>query len=208
MARQMSNPRYRDEQWSRRYAPHVEPINRLIDGLGELDDAGHPPYVAPMYRGIHAPALAILRDPGPKAGGAAGSGFLSVENDDQTAERQCAFFAEAGVDPSDVAPWNAYPWYINAKPSRLQLAGGTRPLRQLLDLMPNLCVVLLLGGDAQSAWRLFLSGHSSYIRRRGIEALSTYHPSRQALQHPSIAERDRREDHIRSTLARVAKLIG
>lgn len=207
MARQMRDPRYRDDQWSRRYDPHVEPINRLIDELGELDDAGHPPYVAPIYRGIDAAALAVLRDPGPKAGGAAGSGFLSVENDDQTAECQCAFFAEAGVNPSDVVPWNAYPWYINAKPTRLQLAAGTRPLRQLLDLMPNLRIVLLLGGDAQSAWRLFLSGHSSYIRRRGIEALSTYHPSRQALQHPSITERDRREDHIRSTLARAAELI-
>jgi hypothetical protein len=204
----MRNSRYRAEQWSHRYDPHVEPINRLIDELGELDDAARPPYIAPMYRGIRAPALAILRDPGPKAGGGAGSGFLCVENDDQTAERQCAFFAEAGIDPANVVPWNAYPWYINAKPNKAQLAVGTKPLRQLLELLPALRVVLLLGGDAQAAWQLFLHGHRSYIKTRGIEALPTYHPSRQALQHPSPAERDRREDHIRSTLAHAAKLIG
>jgi hypothetical protein len=40
-----------------------------------------------MYRGVDAPALSISRDPGPKAGGDKGSGFLSVENDDPSAER-------------------------------------------------------------------------------------------------------------------------
>jgi hypothetical protein len=208
MSRRMRSPRYRAGQWEHRYAPHVEPINRLVDELGELDDAGHPPYVAPMYRGIHAPAVAILRDPGPKAGGVAGSGFLSIENDDQTAERQCAFFTESGIEPANVVPWNAYPWYINARPTKTQLAAGTRPLHQLLDLLPALRVVLLLGGDAQAAWQLFLSGNRANISRRGIEALSTYHPSRQALQHPSASERDRREQHIRSTLAHAAQVIA
>jgi hypothetical protein len=89
MVRRMRDHAYRAEQWRNRYAPHVEPINRLVDELGELRPGARPPYVAPMYRGVHAPMVAILRDPGPKAGGAAGSGFLSVGNDDQTAERQC-----------------------------------------------------------------------------------------------------------------------
>jgi hypothetical protein len=62
----MSNARYRADEWARRYDPHISPINRFIDELGEHDQAGHPPYVAPMYRGIEAPALAILRDPGPR----------------------------------------------------------------------------------------------------------------------------------------------
>lgn len=207
MPRKMGNAHYRADQWAHRYDPHVEPINRLIDELGELDDAGHPPYVAPMYRGIDAHALAILRDPGPKAGGAGGSGFLSVENDDQTAERQCAFFAESGIDPAEIVPWNAYPWFINAKPNKSQLAAGTKPLRQLLELLPALRVVLLFGGDAQAAWTLFQSEHRSYLRRRGIEALPTYHPSRQALQHPSQVERNRREDHLRAALTHAAELI-
>jgi len=207
MSRLMSDPRYRAEQWAHRYDPHVAPINRLIDDLGELDDAGHPPYIAPMYRGVDAPALAILRDPGPKAGGVAGSGFLSVENDDQTAERQCVFFAGAGIDPADVVPWNAYPWFINAKPSKSQLAAGTVPLRQLIDLMLSLRVVLLLGGDARTAWQLLMVRYGYIIRDRKIEALSTYHPGRQALQHPDPAERHRRENHIRTTLAQAAALI-
>lgn len=204
----MGSPRYRADQWAHRYDPHIEPINRLVDGLGTHDHAGCPPYVAPMYRGVDAPAMAILRDPGPKAGGVAGSGFLSIENDDQTAERQFAFFAGAGIDAADVLPWNAYPWYINRKPTRTQLTAGIEPLRHLIDLLPSLRVVLLFGADAHAAWRLFLARHGDLARRRSLQALRTYHPSRQALQHPSPAERERREEHIRSTLTTAAAVIG
>jgi hypothetical protein len=203
----MSDSSYRDEQWANRYAPHVAPINRLVDNLGTQVDAGPPPYVAPMYRGVHAPVLAVLRDPGPKAGGARGSGFLSVENDDQTAERQCRFFAEAGLDPADVVPWNAYPWYINSEPTTAQLAAGTEPLGRLIELMPQLRVVLLLGNDAQYGWRLFTSRYPALVRYRGLTVLPTYHPSRRALQHPNADERTRREDSIRAALRRAATIV-
>lgn len=80
MARRMRYPAFRVEQWARRYEPHLEPpLNRFVDELGALDEAGHPPYIPPMYHGIGAPVLTVLRDPGPKAGGAKGSGFLCVE---------------------------------------------------------------------------------------------------------------------------------
>lgn len=204
----MSNARYRAEQWADRYAPHVEPINRLVDELGSTGDGPTPPYVAPMYRGVAAPILAVLRDPGPKAGGAQGSGFLSVENDDQTAERQCAFFSDAGIAAADVVPWNAYPWYINAKPNRTQLAAGVEPLRRLIDLLPELRVVLVLGKDAQAGWTLFERAHGRLLTARGIRALHTYHPSRQALWSPDPAERTRREDDIRRTLQDVAALVA
>jgi hypothetical protein len=161
-----------------------------------------------MYRGVDAPVLAVLRDPGPRAGSAKGSGFLSVENDDQTAERQCGFFAEAGIDAADVLPWNTYPWYINAAPTRTQLAAGVAPLLRMIELLPRLRVVLLLGKDAQSGWRLFAAQHGDVVARRGIEVLPTYHPSRQALQHPDPDERNRREDHVRAVLRRAAEIMN
>lgn len=207
MVRRMREPGYRDQQWRDRYAAHVAPINELVDELGSRDAEGYPPYVAPMYRGVHAHALAILRDPGPKAGGDKGSGFMSVENDDQTAERQCGFFSGAGIDPAEVVPWNAYPWYINAAPTREQLARGVEPMRRLMELMPNLRVVILAGKDSQAAWELFRSRHGVWLRSRGIESVPTYHPSRQALQHPDPAERARREQHIESALRQVAAAI-
>jgi len=45
-----------------------------------------------MCGGVDALALSISRDPGPKAGGTKGSGFLSIENDDPSAERMGQFF--------------------------------------------------------------------------------------------------------------------
>ena len=71
--------------------------------------------------------------------------------------------------------------------------------------MPRLRVVLLAGKDAQAAWALFDRRHGALVRSRGITVLPTYHPSRQALQHPDLAERARREEHIRTTLRRAAQ---
>lgn len=207
MARLMADRKYREDQWVNRYRLHVEPLNRFIDDLGRLDDAGPPPYIAPSYKGVNCPALALLRDPGPKAGGLKGSGFLSVENDDPTAERQYWFMVEAGIEPADVLPWNAYPWYINAKPNTRQLRAGSGPLKQLLDLLPRLRIVLLLGGDAKRAWALFESLHPLYLEERRIAVRATHHASRQALFHRDPDVRAGREQDIRDAFGDAAAIV-
>lgn len=203
----MAVPGYRSDQWSRRYDSHVQPLNRVIDDLGSHDTAGPPPYIAPMYRGVAARGLVILRDPGPKAGGDMGSGFLSVENDDPTAERELNFMTEAGIDPAEFIPWNAYPWFINAGPSTVQLRAGTEPLRRVIDLLPDLRVVLLQGGHARKAWQYFMREHGDMVAARGIDVLATYHPGRQALWHQDPAVRVAREQAIRDTFAQAAALL-
>jgi len=151
MARRMRDKDFRDDQWARRYTGRVERINRFIDELGAKDGTGHPPYIPPMCGGADALALSISRDPGPKAGGTKGSGFLSIENDDPSAERMGQFLAEAGIDYAEVVPWNAYPWYINSDPTTDQLRAGVEPLRDLIGLMPRLRVVLVHGTAAGKA---------------------------------------------------------
>src|SRR5450631_293218 len=146
VVRRMRDAAFRDDQWARRYTGSVETINRLIDDLGAKDATGHPPYIPPMYRGVDALALSISRDPGRKAGCAnGGSGFLAVENNDQTAERRGQFLTGARIDCREVLPWNAYPWYINADPTKEQLQAGVEPLLRLMGLMPRLRVVLVHG---------------------------------------------------------------
>ena len=192
----MADHEYREEQWRLRYATPVAPLNRFIDDLGRHDDAGHPPYIAPMYKGVECPGLVVLRDPGPKAGGARGSGFLSVENDDETAARQFRIMTEAGIDPADMLPWNAYPWYINAKPNVREIRAGCGPLKQVLDSLPRLRIILLLGGDARRAWKIFQTEHPGYLERRGVKVRATYHASRQALFHPDPDVRAAREQDL------------
>ena len=106
MTRRMRDPEFRQRQIAELRADHIAPINDLVDQL-RVDDTGlWAPYVAPMYGGIHARLLSVLRDPGPKTNtDHGGSGFLCMENDDPTAERICGLFAEAGIDADDIVPW-------------------------------------------------------------------------------------------------------
>ena len=177
MARALRDEAYRNDQWANRYTGRVAAVNRFIDELGAGRDVGHPPYIPPICGGADALALSISRDPGPKAGGIKGSGFLSIENDDPSAERMAQFLRAADIDYGQVLPWNAYPWYINSDPTAGQLSAGVEPLRNLIGLMPRLRVVILHGAAAAKGWKLFLREHHALIERRGVVWLETYHQS-------------------------------
>ena len=87
-----------------------------------------------------------------------GSGMLCVENDDDSAALQCELLASVKKTPKDLTPWNTYPWYRHDQssgPRSRQVTEGLEPLARLIDLLPNLRVVLLQGGDAQTLWKRF-----------------------------------------------------
>jgi uracil-DNA glycosylase len=107
-----------------------------------------------------------------------GRAFLCVENDDATAERLCGLLQQGGIDVSVTLPWNAYPWYINRKPNAAELRAGVDPLRRLLALLTRLEVVLLLGGEAQAAWRLLSAAHPEAVD--GLTVLESRHTGKQA----------------------------
>ncbi|MCX5124605.1 uracil-DNA glycosylase [Streptomyces sp. NBC_00347] len=191
----MRDEAFRLTQEKERYAPHVRPINEMVDALRDPEGRGWMPYVAPLHGGATARVLSILRDPGPKTLEGAGSGFLCVENDDPTAELQAQIFEQAGITPGDITPWNAYPWYINRSPKATELQAGAEVLKQLLGLMPKTEVVLLQGNEAQDVWRRLLKTHSDAVRDRTLEVVSTYHPGQQALFVRDPEERARRAQH-------------
>ncbi|MGQ4378784.1 uracil-DNA glycosylase [Streptomyces sp. SAS_267] len=191
----MREEAFRAEQEEERYAPHVRPINEMVDTLREPEGRGWMPYVAPWHGGADARVLSILRDPGPKTLDGTGSGFLCVENDDPTAELQAQIFEEAGIAPHDITPWNAYPWYINRSPKAAELQVGAKVLEQLLGLMSKAEIVLLQGNEAQDVWRRLLRAHPDAVRGRTLDVVSTYHPGKQALFVRDPEERARRAQH-------------
>lgn len=207
MARRMREEAFRAEQEKGLYAPHVRPINEMVDALREQDERGWMPYVAPWHGGAEARVLSVLRDPGPKTLDGVGSGFLCVENDDPTAELQAQIFEEAGISASDVTPWNAYPWYINRSPNAAELQAGAEVLKRLLGLMPRREVVLLQGKEAQDVWRRLLKSHPGVVRDRTVEVFSTYHPGRQALFVRDPEERARRAQHRIDTYKKVGDAL-
>jgi len=156
--RRMADPSFRRQQWEDRYAPHVEPINRLVDRLRE-ERGDRIPYMAPHYGGTEAEVLFIFQDPGPGTDDSRdGSGFLSCENDDPSAQLLAECMEAAGLSPSRVVAWNAYPWALppgQSSPSSNDLTEGLDPLQQLLEALPKLKVVAPMGKVAHEAWKRF-----------------------------------------------------
>ena len=203
----MADPAYRAEQEAGVYAPHVRPINELVDQLRDQDGRGWVPYVAPMHGGTRARVLSILRDPGPATQADSGSGFLCIENDDETALRQRNAFSANGIQARDITPWNAYPWYINRKPLAGERDAGAHVLAQLVPLMPDLRVVLLQGNEAHDCWDR-LARRTPRLKPPGaVEIVRTYHPGKQALFHRDPIERARRSAHRDAAIRRVAELL-
>jgi hypothetical protein len=204
----MADPAFREDQWNRRFDPQVAPINRYVDEIRSLG-YGWAPYVAPVHGGVHAQVLSILRDPGPATqDGGEGSGFLCVENDDASAELQCELLDHAGLVAADLLPWNAYPWYINRKPSTAELRLGLPTIIRLLELAPAAEVVVLQGADARAAWKLLRREHPQVLRARRLVVVETYHPSRQALFTPDPAEQSRRRARRFEAFSEVAAALG
>lgn len=201
----MKNSLFRENQRARLYEPHVAPITSYIDSLRTLDR--WLPYVAPLHGGIDAPMLTILRDPGKGTREKGGSGMLCVENDDQSADTQFGLMEQAGLTPADFTPWNAYPWFIGRAPTAAEIREASSSLVGLIDLLPKLKVVMLQGGQAQAAWRIALEAQPD-IRDRRLITLETYHPSVQALWHPSPDERARRAQHRIDTWREAAKILS
>lgn len=202
----MSDPAFRATQEADRYASHVRPINELVDSLRD-ETRGWMPHVAPLHGGINAGALSVLRDPGPATQVGSGSGFLCIENDDPTAERQLEMFTDVGVTPADITPWNAYPWYINAAPKAAQLDDGVEPLVELLDMMIELRVVFLQGNEARNGWARLAKRYPDRARRART-VIATFHPGRQALFHPDPDVRRARVEHREAAYRELAAALG
>ena len=141
----MKEDPYLEDQRAHAMDPHVRPINELVDSLRERER--WMPYIAPDHGGINARVLSVLRDPGKGTHIDGGSGFLSIENNDETAEAMSVRFAAAGIAISDITPWNSYPWFIDRAPTGPEVRLGVPPLLAIARMMTNLQVVLLHGNE-------------------------------------------------------------
>lgn len=200
----MKDPDFVADQHARLREDHIAPITDLVDSLRTPER--WLPYVGPHHGGVRARMLTVLRDPGRATVNEGGSGMLSVENDDPTAEKQFELMTTAGLIATDFTPWNAYPWFIDRAPTADELRSASRVLVALLELLPDLQVVLLQGAEAQSAWRSALEAQPR-IRRRRLITLETYHASPQALWHRSAEERERRVVHRLETWREAADIL-
>ncbi|MCA1337834.1 uracil-DNA glycosylase [Pseudooceanicola marinus] len=152
----------------------MRPLNALVAALRN-EGRGTVPDFDPLDGGSRARMLFLMEKPGPmtddaRQNGRIGSGFISRDNDDPTAEAIFRFMAQAGVVRQDSALWNAVPWWNGTrKITGAELSAGLERLGRLLDMLPELRVVVAVGGKAAKVAPL--------VAQRGLPLVRSAHPS-------------------------------
>jgi uracil-DNA glycosylase len=147
--------------------PHIKPLADFVKTLGR-DEYGEVPNFDPNDGGVDAEALFLLEKPGEKA---IESGFVSRNNNDDTAANILRFMKEADIPRKKTCLWNAVPGRKTpGKPTTLEIQQGATALADLLRILGKVQVVVLVGKEAGQAW---LSAENL----RPLPTIKSAHPS-------------------------------
>lgn len=187
---------------TRWFEPHIAPINGVVQEISRAVGRDVP-YVDPDCGGVNAKVLLLLEAP---AGAAAhGSRMLSADNDDGTAANVWRAYQHSGLHRSWGMHWNAVPWYLGV-PGKIRAATttdvneGRAWLLRLLDLLPDLRVLLTLGNRARDA----VTPLAVRVEERGITVLGAPHPSQRLYNSTKGAARE----EVHRAFARAVDLAG
>jgi len=128
------------------------PLTRFVEDMRQ--EQGSDKYVPdfdPLDGGIRAQCLFVLEAPGPKT---KNSGFVSRDNNDETAKNFLECNGKAGLSREKTIIWNIVPWYIGTgkkiRPANSSdIKTGVLHLHRLIQLLPELQIIVLIGRNAQ-----------------------------------------------------------
>jgi len=164
----LSDPSEQDRRRAMLSAPHISPLSALANSLRRANY--YVPDFDPCDGGIDADILFLFEKPGPKTSPPIGSGFISRDNNDPTAEATKSFMEQAGIDRKRSVIWNVIPgWNETVTIARDELREGRAKLDLLLPLLCKLRTVVLVGRKAHSA--------ESMLALHGLRIVRSYHPS-------------------------------
>lgn len=161
----------------------MECLNALVDRIA-AETGRDVPYFDPDSAGEKPRGLLLAQDPSAVA---VRTGFISPDNPDPTAANTTQMIA--AVDRQLVAYWNSIPWKY--APERLSAAtrdAGARWLIEVLELLPNLRAVIVLGDDA---WEVWEQVPSNYRSRPGTVRRSPHLSQRGLNRRPNEAPGER-----------------
>jgi uracil-DNA glycosylase len=151
---------------------HMLPLCAYAAKLRERGSVEVPEF-DPLDGGIDARVLFLSEKPGPMTalgGKRTGSGFMSRNNDDPTAEATIYFMQQAGMPRKLTVSWNVIPWWNNTlRVTKQELREGAEAVRELIGLLPNLCAVVMVGQKAAAA--------RPYLEDTGLRLFTSDHPS-------------------------------
>ncbi|WP_245586780.1 uracil-DNA glycosylase [Pseudomonas cremoricolorata] len=186
-----------DARRHRLYSRSVAALNRWVEAycLG----GRKLPYFDPLDGGVDARILILLESP---ARDSSWPRFVSRDNAGPAQRNLKRFLEQACLAREQTILWNLYPWLPDlGSPaqaiSRSKITEGVKLLKEVLDLLPRLRVVVLAGRVAQRG----APGIEHY--RPELRLLAMPHPSPLSVcQHPDVAK------DIVSTLTRAAHLAS
>lgn len=132
------------------HAPHLAPLRKYVTALRNLHPKREFPDFDPLDGGCNADVLFLLEKPGRMTSIAgAGSGFISRNNDDPTAEAIFEFMIKAGLPRERTVIWNVVGgWNGTRKVTSRELRQGVEDLKGLIPLLPSLRTIVLVGQKA------------------------------------------------------------
>jgi hypothetical protein len=152
--------------------PHVARLTAYAAKLRERGSVEVPEF-DPLDGGIDAKVLFLFEKPGPmtaEGGKRTGSGFISRNNDDSSAAATIDFMQRAGIPRRLTVSWNVIPWWNNTvRVTKEELREGAKTVQELIDLLPNLRAVVMVGRNAAKA--------RPYLDNRGLKLFTSDHPS-------------------------------
>lgn len=172
--RSLADPCVRAQRRELLRRPQIAPLSRYAEGLRD-QGRGAVPEFDPLDGGINAKALFLFEKPGPMTdetacGKRTGSGFISRDNDDPSAEATFRFMEESGIPRRFTVTWNVVPWWNGTRRiTAAELRDGVAALDDLIALLPELRVIVLVGRKAARA--------RSPLADRGLHLFESAHPS-------------------------------
>ncbi len=138
---------------------HIAPLTEYVEELRALR-RGEVPFFDPMDGGVEARILFVLQKPGKRTlegihppRKTPGSGFISRNNDDETAKNTFELLAKAGIPRDQTLLWNIIPWFNERNVSDQEIEEGAAHLRTLIKMLPNLKVMVAVGDKAWAGLR-------------------------------------------------------
>jgi uracil-DNA glycosylase len=171
------------------HEPHVQPLNALIERCRQ--EGRQVSWADPDSGGIHSKILFLHESPGAAVSARHGSGFISPDNDDQSAARFWRLSRQAGLDRRSYINWNVVPWYVSAtgRASNATPADGQKALpylHQFVTLLSELRVVVVMGAFAEHWWLQYLRRDASPV----LPLVTGPHPSANARRGRPDFERE------------------
>lgn len=164
----LGDPDHHADRLAQLHEPHVRNLTSFVERIRCERPGKDVPYFDPADGGADAVCLYVLEAPGRKA---AKSSFVSRNNPDETAKNWLELNKQAGVDREWTIISNIVPWYIGSKekirpPSPEDIEDGWPYLLQLIDMLPQLRVVVHVGRKAQRiAKRLSMTRPSLHLMK-------------------------------------------